>query len=215
MYWKMFKKQKLEELENASQENKVDDSITPLLNILNKHENIVTTSSCYGRIVLLEYDLKKGKRESNFYKKWHKKVKSEEVEDAIRNYTTPKGVRELEPSLYGIRGYYSRGVIRKKMSPSIAGALLWFKVEPFILHVACNGLESAKWFLEKIRTCGVKRGGIQTISKKVMIEVQGHGQIIFPLKYVKIKWKELIKIANDMMSKNAATIRKIEKAFKS
>src|SRR3989338_5898199 len=123
MYWKMFKKQKLEELENASQENKVDDSITPLLNILNKHENIVTTSSCYGRIVLLEYDLKKGKRESNFYKKWHKKVKSEEVEDAIRNYTLAK---EASSALVVARG------------AEPAGALLWFKVEPFILHVACN-----------------------------------------------------------------------------
>src|SRR3989338_5278891 len=106
MYWKMFKKQKLEELENASQENKVDDSITPLLNILNKHENIVTTSSCYGRIVLLEYDLKKGKK---------KKKKKKKKKEKKKNPTKKRG------------GFFFGG---GGGGGAPGGSLLWFKVEP-------------------------------------------------------------------------------------
>lgn len=88
---------------------------------------------------------------------------------------------------------------------------LWFRVEPFILHVTAMNVESAKGFMEKVRTAGVKRGGVQTIKKdKVTIEVQGSGYLAMPVDPVS-EWNGLIKTANKIMNKNLKMLKKLEK----
>ena len=139
MDWDSFKSVKMEELEEHEEEGKTDREMMLLINKINSAPDFVTTSSCLGRINLLEYNLDEGKKSAEFHKKWHRIVSSEEVEMAISEYNnkTP----------------------------------LWFKVEPFILHVAAKDIASAQRFLKLVRSVGVKRGGIQSISKdKVMID---------------------------------------------
>lgn len=69
-------------------------------------------------------------------------------------------------------------------------------------------------FLKLVRSVGVKRGGIQTITTgengKVMIEVRGNGQLIIPIEPVQGEWTKIIAIANRMMNKNIEVIKKME-----
>ena len=48
------KKSAIKKLEKAHDAGEVDKGILPILNIINKSENYYTSSSCFGRIVVLE-----------------------------------------------------------------------------------------------------------------------------------------------------------------
>ncbi len=178
--WEAFKLSKLRELKRCDDAGKTDKRMMQLVRKINSVENLVTTSSCAGRIVLLEYNLNEGKKTANFYKKWHREVKAKEIKSAIMNYSKKKP--------------------------------LWFKTEPFILHVVAKNLDSALRFLTIVRSVGVKRGGIQAIGKnKVIIEIQGNGQMIIPLWAVKGEWIKITDIANNILRRNFIVLEKIVK----
>jgi len=48
---------------------------------------------------------------------------------------------------------------------------LWFKIEGFILHIACRDMESADKLLKLVKKIGLKRSGIVSTSHKVMVEI--------------------------------------------
>ncbi len=73
------KKQILEKLKNAKKENLVDKGIIPLIDIINSNNNYYTSSSCYGRIVVLELPDLGDKKNAVFLGKWHKEIKPEDV----------------------------------------------------------------------------------------------------------------------------------------
>jgi tRNA wybutosine-synthesizing protein 3 len=75
----------LSKLEKAKQESKVDKGIISILDIINKSDNFYTTSSCYGRIVLLEIPNIGNKKEAVFLGKWHRPIKLEELFLASNN----------------------------------------------------------------------------------------------------------------------------------
>jgi len=56
-----------------------------------------------------------------------------------------------------------------------------FKQEPPILHIACDNIDNAKILLNKIRDVGLKRAGIISLGKNIIIEVIGTEKIEFPL----------------------------------
>lgn len=175
MNWKKFKENKTKELEEHLKKNSVDEQIIPLIKKINKNPNLVTISSCAGRIILQS----EGKEE--FHRKWHREVKPEEIELAIIDYTKDK--------------------------------LLWFRCEPFILHIAAKDEKTALEFLKKIRIKGVK-GGIESISKhKIIIEVQGTGNISIPINYVEGSWNKIILLANEMLEENFKKIKELEKVL--
>jgi len=180
--WKEFRKQRLQALEEAIAAKKVDEGIVPLLKKINENENFVTTSSCFGRIVLLGFDLNKRKQTASFYKKWHREVGAEEVELAVFKYD-------------------------KKLP-------LWFKAEPFILHVSAADYPAAEDFMARARAAGVKRGGIQAKAKgRVAIEIQGTSWMSFPIEQAEPRWAEIVAVANKMMKINAMQVKKLERMF--
>ncbi|MFH1221525.1 MAG: hypothetical protein V1492_00390 [Candidatus Micrarchaeota archaeon] len=175
-----FRKQRLQALEDAVAAKKVDEGIIKLLEKINDNSDLVTTSSCFGRITLLEFDLNKRKQTAAFFRKWHHKVDLEEVEIAASSHD---------------------------------GKLpLWFKVEPFILHVSAKDYPAAEAFMLKMRAAGVKRGGIQGAMKdKVPVEVQGTVWMSVPIDAIEPRWELLTAVANKMLDINAAQVRKLEK----
>ena len=179
MSWHHYKKEKLKRLENAIKDKETDEGIHNLLFKINSNESLVTLSSCYGRIVLLEFDIHESKKTAEFYKNWHRKIGADELENAIANYT---------------------------------GRLpMWFKTEPFILHVAAENLDSATDFLKKIRGLGIKRGGIQTIDdEKAVMEIRGHGTIVIPLDSARLDYEKMTSISNEMFEKNERIVKKLE-----
>jgi tRNA wybutosine-synthesizing protein 3 len=75
------KKENLRKLKEALEKQEVDPPIIPLLEIINRHRDLVTTSSCSGRILLL---YRRGKKiESEKYMSWHRKITLEELKEYL------------------------------------------------------------------------------------------------------------------------------------
>ncbi len=73
----------MEALKKAIQEKKVDEKALPIVEKINKLGDYFTTSSCSGRIVLLEIPTFGRKRKAKFLGKWHRKIKLGEMKEAL------------------------------------------------------------------------------------------------------------------------------------
>ena len=82
------KEQALKSLEKAHSENKVDPLILSLLNIINNSDEYYTSSSCSGRIVLLEIPNIGDKKHAKFLGKWHQTMKPNDVLAAVKKAKT-------------------------------------------------------------------------------------------------------------------------------
>jgi tRNA wybutosine-synthesizing protein 3 len=83
MDWEKFREQKIKNFEKAVGRGEVDEEILDVVKEINKKEEYITSSSCAGRILLLEGT---AKGEARHYKKWHSLPKVEEIEKAIEGY---------------------------------------------------------------------------------------------------------------------------------
>ncbi len=86
LYTKNFEEQKeraMDGLRKALAEDKVDHDIIPLLEKINGLDNYFTTSSCSGRISVMEMPHFGDKVNSVWLGKWHREVSIEEVLEAI------------------------------------------------------------------------------------------------------------------------------------
>jgi len=68
------KEKALKSLEKALGENKADEKILPILEIINDSREYYTTSSCAGRIVLLEIPSIGDKQQARFLDRWHRTI---------------------------------------------------------------------------------------------------------------------------------------------
>ncbi|MFH1503408.1 MAG: tRNA wybutosine-synthesizing 3 family protein [Candidatus Diapherotrites archaeon] len=103
----------------------------------------------------------------------------------------------------------------KKSLKEISGKnLVKFKFEPPILHIACRDLESASRLLEKAKSIGWRRSGINALGKNIVLELNSTERLEFPIldngkvlvedNFLKL----IIKQANEKLKKGW---RKIEK----
>ena len=74
-----LKERAIDSLEKAQRENKLDSKIKPLLDIINDFDGYYTSSSCAGRIVLLEIPRIGDKKQARFLGKWHNTITSEDI----------------------------------------------------------------------------------------------------------------------------------------
>ena len=98
---------------------------------------------------------------------------------------------------------------------------IWLKHEPMILHICCKDLDSARNMLVICHEAGLKRAGIITFGKKIMIETFGtdkmdvpiveKGKLLIDDNYLKI----LVKEANVMHEKNLSRIDRLYNKIKS
>ena len=77
----------LSSLEEAVGEGRADPEVLPLLTLINSHDEYATTSSCAGRIQLIEVPKVGDKQGSIVHGKWHGPVSAEEVTRAIPHRT--------------------------------------------------------------------------------------------------------------------------------
>ena len=78
------KKNTMEKLSEAIKEDKVDRGILPLLDKINSYDEYYTSSSCFGRTVVLELPKIGDKKNAKFLGKWHRKINGKEVKDALK-----------------------------------------------------------------------------------------------------------------------------------
>ena len=94
--------------------------------------------------------------------------------------------------------------------------IMWFRVEPVILHVACKNLDNAKKLLNLARNIGFRRSGIISIGKnKIIMELIStekidaiagkNGKLLIDENYFKI----LIKEGNKKLEKTWEKIDKL------
>ncbi len=84
----MNRKEALEKYERAKREGKVDEDIISILDKINSSLHYYTTSSCSGRIILIQLPEIGDKRNSVIIGKWHRKVEFNEVLDKLEDYSS-------------------------------------------------------------------------------------------------------------------------------
>ncbi len=84
MNWVEYKRKKLEGYTLAKERGEVDEDIIPLLDLINSFDCFVTTSSCSGRIGILDMPEFGDKVEAKFLGKWHDMVEFKDVLKAVR-----------------------------------------------------------------------------------------------------------------------------------
>jgi len=65
-------------------------------------------------------------------------------------------------------------------SVELPSKLMWFRMEPAILHVACRNIEKAQELLDKAQPI-FKKSFIQTTRNKVLVEIKGSELMVAPV----------------------------------
>jgi tRNA wybutosine-synthesizing protein 3 len=98
---------------------------------------------------------------------------------------------------------------------------LWFKQEPFILHLGTNHLENARLLLECCKEAGIKRAGIMVAKPgKFVLEIIGTQGLAVPVKQKnrmlveKKFFRFLVKQANKKLERNFERLKKFEQALR-
>ncbi len=83
--FKSGKKNAMSKLTDALSENLVDKKIIPIISIINKSPEYYTTSSCAGRIVLMQIPNVGDKKNAVFLGRWHRKIDLKDLNQAAEN----------------------------------------------------------------------------------------------------------------------------------
>lgn len=182
--WEFLKQFNVSKYGKAKDEGKADKPIIPLCDFLNSKPNYFTSSSCSGRIILIDIPGKSKKR-AEFLLKWHSVVN---VEKALKEVLSVKGKK------------------------------VWFRFDPFILHISCRTMKDAEKVLKIKWDSGIRRGGIHSISEgRLAVELDGSESIAVPVmekgKFLvdKAFFRYLLKLANVKMRENRRRFKIFEK----
>ena len=78
-----LKDRTLSSLKTSIEKGAVDEDIIPLLDAINRLDDLVTTSSCSGRIQLIGMPRPGDKLNSKVLGKWHRRVQEAELKEAL------------------------------------------------------------------------------------------------------------------------------------
>eukprot|EP00158_Paraphelidium_tribonemae_P003076 Partr_v1_DN25877_c1_g1_i2_m2674 putative tRNA-yW synthesizing protein 3 homolog (S. cerevisiae) len=170
-----FSEQRRDILERISTGDKsvkqsIDSHALPICNLINSLDDFVTTSSCSGRISIMSESI----------------LAEDMVED---NAPAKKGGRWL---------FVSHDIIESGISfPEIVGDthftsgpydsaynMVYFKFEPFILHVACRDLDSGKRLLGVCLQAGYRNSGLVVTERRVMVAVRHTMKMDVPIGFM-------------------------------
>jgi len=76
----------MKQLEQAKKDGKADEDAYPLLDLINSKENMYTTSSCAGRICLLETTRQGSKKDARLLERWHREITIEDLKNALEKH---------------------------------------------------------------------------------------------------------------------------------
>ena len=214
----MFAKEKKDFLskKDKSKKGSIDKDIISLVNEINSNDDYYTTSSCAGRIVLLEMKSRK-KNECNWVFTKHDKVKLDEINKALDGYSINEKSNHSKNKNEKFNKMKSNiKIINPK---NIKSYEIWLKQQPLILHVACRNMDAAKRFLDISRRLFKKAGIIGLTERKVTVEIIGSehletivkdGNFAVAEEYL----EELIKYANRNFMENKKKISQFLKLIR-
>ena len=82
----MDRKEAMEKYHEHREKGRVDEDIIPLLEKINQLQCCYTTSSCSGRIALLQLPEIGDKKNATFIGKWHRNVEPDDVIASLKDY---------------------------------------------------------------------------------------------------------------------------------
>jgi tRNA wybutosine-synthesizing protein 3 len=200
---------------DKSPKGEIDPLIVPFMDIINKSQHYETTSSCSGRIsVFVE---KEGKKVGRWIFVSHQKVKLHQ------NFITTKEFESYEITnsscLFGglnIKlGCHPSDQIYNEM-PRV-----YFKFEPFILHVSTDSVKNGQRFMQVCLEAGYAYTGLVVTQKRTMIQIKSPLKLDAPIGYYDsltntihlvvdaeyINW--LIEISNRKFDQNEARMQRL------
>jgi len=83
----MQREKAMKQLADARKDGKADEDIAELVDLINSNPDLYTTSSCAGRIAILETPKEHVKLESEWLGKWHREVTLQDLEEALKKHT--------------------------------------------------------------------------------------------------------------------------------
>lgn len=96
------KKEAIAKLEDALEKNQVDSDVLSFLNVLNEEPMYYTTSSCSGRIVVMQLPDIGNKKQAVFLGKWHREIERKEVSTAIARFSDKQLWFLAQPPIFHI-----------------------------------------------------------------------------------------------------------------
>ncbi len=82
----MQREKAMKQLADARKEGKADEDIAELVDLINADKDLYTTSSCAGRICILETPKEHVKLDSEWLGKWHRRVTFEDLQEALKKH---------------------------------------------------------------------------------------------------------------------------------
>jgi len=183
-----FKTQTLKKLTHAFDLHQVDQLVVSILNLINEQPQYVTTSSCAGRIIIMQLPKVGDKKQAIFHGKWHREVEFDDVEHALEKYTSDQ------------LWFIAQAPIFHIASESIqdADTLLKIGVSSGFKH---SGFKTVK-----------DRIIVELISTERMdVPIGKNGKLVVSDSYI----KELIEFGNDLMKRCQKKLNKLENKLKS
>ncbi|KAL5466789.1 hypothetical protein EMCRGX_G030938 [Ephydatia muelleri] len=185
-----FDVEKRTSLERAdlSRKGAIDDAIVPLVEHINSQETWYTTSSCSGRVTIYCQDPHNSKKGCRWILVSHVSLKTPDIWSLLNAPGLPPD------------GY------------------VFFKFEPFIIHVMCKTLEAAQSILQVAVSSGFRNSGI-TVGKRdrIMLAVRSthsleapvacNGKLLVDVDYI----THLVELANTKMAENLQRIDRFTK----
>lgn len=77
----------MKQLAEARKEGKADTDIAELIDLINSDKDLYTTSSCAGRVCILETPREHVKLDSEWLGKWHRNVTLQDLQEALKKHT--------------------------------------------------------------------------------------------------------------------------------
>ncbi|KAI9102691.1 tRNA wybutosine-synthesizing protein [Phlyctochytrium arcticum] len=152
------KKAEILEFKDKSPKGSIDEPVIPLLETINRTSDLVTTSSCSGRVaVYIDAD-----------RVTFQKVKKGGIWCFVTHDPIPKiPSEELGQMLFSEPLKYSFGCSPGDCSYDADLPIVYFKFEPLILHVLARDESSASKFLACSIRAGYANSGIQGLHVQV------------------------------------------------
>jgi len=185
--FQMIKQHHKETYLEAKKIGRMDNDFIPICDYIIKTKNYFTSSSCAGRISLISLGEEETKKESAFYRKWHREVKKKEIIEAINNFEGKVLWFKQEPLILHL------GTNTLDNSRKILSACEKAGIKRAGIKVAKEG----RFIVEML--------GSQNITTPIK-----EGKITAEEKYIEY----LVKKANEKFRKNQEQIKKLEKIIK-
>jgi tRNA wybutosine-synthesizing protein 3 len=173
----------------AMREKKIDPLMIGISQFIEKTTHFFTTSTCSGRITLMDLNEDESKKENVFYRKWHRKVTSKEVWEAIEKY-------EKKGNLW----------LRQDAFVYVIGTNTWENVEKIIR--ACQEAGVKRYGVHHFEEDKIMMEIFGTQNMSIPLSTRGK------LLVEKTQVKEWVKIANQKWTRNESKRKQFEKVLK-